>query len=332
MRTADRVASTAGWGRWRQNARMPDVTVTLVLHNSANHLDGCLASLRSEAGTVAIELVAVDNSTPDDSVEILQREMPGATLITSERNVGFAAGCNLAWPEVRGRYWLLLNPDVELEPGALEKLVRWMDDHPRVGAGSPWFREPGLDAPINPGRAFPSISTALLELSRLHRLLGSGVRGRLLQGSYLHARDAGEAPMADWIPGTAMIVRSEAVRDAGPLNEAFFVYGEDLEFCWRLRRCGWEIRTSPAAAVLHHESSSSTQTWTRETVNERIASEILRACEMLHGRTYARAYARLMTLALALEARHPGRRPERRERASAACRAWRRAASGQSRG
>jgi GT2 family glycosyltransferase len=288
---------------------MPDVSVTLVLYNSAEHLSACLSSLRPELERGVAEVIAVDNASPDDSASVLTRELPDAKLIRASRNLGFAGACNLAWPSVGGRYWLLLNPDVELEPGAIQTLTGWMDAHPRAGVASAWLRDPTSEEAANPGREFPSITRTLLELSRFHRLLPTRERS---------------AP--DWVPGTVMIVRPQAVRDAGLLNESFFLYGEDLEWCWRIRKAGWEIGSCSRAVAVHHGSRSSARTWSQPTVDTRIARGILDACEKMHGDSYALVYGLVMALATGIEARHPRRQRESRQRSLAASRAWRRAA------
>src|SRR5688500_6335289 len=115
----------------------PVVTLTIVLHNSEDDLAACLASVRPEPESGFAELVAVDNASPDGSVAVVEREAPGAEIVRTGANLGFAAGANRAWPHVRSRYWLLLNPDVTLEPAALARLVAWMNEHPSIGVASP---------------------------------------------------------------------------------------------------------------------------------------------------------------------------------------------------
>jgi GT2 family glycosyltransferase len=298
-----------------------DASVTVVLYNSDDHLRSCLAALGSDLRAGVAELIVVDNASPDDSVRITEEAAPLATLIRSTVNLGFAGACNLAWPAVCGRYWLLLNPDVVLDPGTIEELVRWMDEHPRVAVSSPWFRDGATGELAYPGRAFPSISRALIELLRLHRLLPTRVRGSFLQARYVKSpTTATTAP--DWVPGAAMMVRSQAVAEVGLLDESFFLYGEDLEWCWRMRSSGWRIAACPTAVATHHPSTSSRRTWNEDEVAGRIARGGADACRMVRGRVYVRAYALLMVVALGIEAWHPGNVPETRRRAASASRAW----------
>jgi N-acetylglucosaminyl-diphospho-decaprenol L-rhamnosyltransferase len=301
---------------------MADVCVTIVLYNSRDHLGDCLAALRADVESGVADVVAVDNASPDDSAALLREQLPQAKVIVSPRNLGFAGGVNLAWPHVSARYWLLLNPDVELDPGALRALVEWMDGSGDVGIASPWLREGR--GPEFPGRAFPSITAALTEMLRLHRLLSARRREALLQGPYVVSAPE-NAPDPGWLPATAVITRRSAVQQTGLLDERFFLYGEDIEWCWRFHLAGWRVAAAPVGGGTHHASGSSRRTWDELSVQERIAVGTLEAGRRMRGSQWARAFGYLVSLSLWVEAKHPGRSAERRHRARVASRAWRRA-------
>lgn len=302
---------------------MAELTITIVLYNSGEHLEACLESLRPALSGGDVELVAVDNASPDGSARIVEKLAPDARLIRSGENLGFAGGTNLAWPFVGGRYWLLLNPDVVLEPGAVEELVRFMDRHPRVGAVSPWLRDP-VGTFDFPGRAFPAAWRSLLELSRIHRMLPASARARLLQGPYVdHAARFRPAP--DWIPGTAMLVRAETVANVGLLDERFFLYGEDLDWCWRMRAAGWDIAVCDNAVGRHVARASGERTWSGQAVEDRIADGMLRAVRRHRGTRRARAAGIANVASFALEAINPRRSVDQRAAAAQARRAWWRA-------
>jgi len=245
----------------------PELSIAIVLYNSGGALPECLRSLRPELDSGFAELVAVDNASPDESVPILRARLPAAQVVEMNGNRGFAAGVNAAVMRARGRYWLLLNPDVRAPAGGLRRLVAWMDAHPALAAASPDI----VDVDGNweePGRALPSVGRALLRLSRLHRLLPVGVRRRVFAGGYL---TRGDQLNVGWVPGTAMIVRAAAVSDVGPLREELFMYGEDLEWCWRMRRAGWRIGVCSSATFVHDTSSSARITFGEDEVQRRIA-------------------------------------------------------------
>jgi GT2 family glycosyltransferase len=296
----------------------PVLSIAIVLYNSADTLPVCLQSVREAVTSGWAELIAVDNASPDDGVAILERELPSARLIRLAENRGFGGGANTALAEATGRFWLLLNPDVRVPPNGLETLARWMDAHPGLGAASPEIV--GDDgAWESPGRALPSIWRALLELSRAHRALPRTLRGRVLRGPYW---TGGDQLDTGWVPGTAMIVRPEAVRDVGPLREHFFMYGEDIEWCWRMRQAGWRIGVCADTRFVHQRSSSAHRSWGEEDKERRIAVGIDAACQEIWGPLHARLFAGLTALSLWLESRAPRRDAAHRERTNLIARAW----------
>ena len=149
----------------RQCPRMtlPELSIAIVLYNSGESLPDCLRSIRPELDSGFAELIAVDNASPDDSVPILEAEVPAAQVVEMGRNRGFAVGANAALARAQGRYWLLLNPDVRVPAGGLRRLVAWMDAHPALALASPDL----VDVKgqwEEPGRALPSVARTLLRL------------------------------------------------------------------------------------------------------------------------------------------------------------------------
>ena len=122
---------------------LPTVSIAVVLHNSAEHLEPCLASIAPAVRAGWAELIAVDNASPDQSAAVVRAQLPEATVITTDRNLGFAAGANCALRKATGELWLLFNPDVIVPDGGLRTLVDWMRAHPELGAASPELRAPG---------------------------------------------------------------------------------------------------------------------------------------------------------------------------------------------
>ena len=301
----------------------PTVSVTIVLHNSERELERCLEAIRPEILSGFAELIAVDNASPDGSAGTVARLLPDARIIRSEENLGFAAGANLAWPHVRGRYWLLLNPDAKLDAGGIERLAAWMDQHPNLGAASAELTDRDGGGPRSTGRALPSPWRALFEASRLHLLLPARRRGRVMRGAYWRGGDQLDA---GWVPATALLVRRQAVDSAGLLDERFFLYGEDIEWCWRMRGAGWSIGVCTAVRARHREADSASRTFADEAVRRRLVEGEIEAVRKLRGDSYARFYAHATALALKLEALHPGRSTEQRQNANEAARTWRRAA------
>jgi GT2 family glycosyltransferase len=302
-----------------KDADRPELSIAIVLYNSADTLTDCLRSIREELDSGVAELIAVDNASPDQSVAIVRAEVPAAQVVELDTNRGFAAGVNAALARARGRYWLLLNPDVCAPAGGLRHLVSWMDAHPALGVASPDITD--TDGRWEePGRALPSFGRTLLRLLRLHRLLPATLRRRVFRAGYW---TGGDQLDAGWVPGTAMIVRPAAVRTVGPLRDELFMYGEDVEWCWRMRRGGWRVGVCTSTTFVHDRSSSARRTFTEDELARRIGEGTYAACRLMYGPRRARALAALTALTFAVDARTPGKSPEERNHARVAARVWR---------
>lgn len=282
----------------------PVVSITVVAYNSDHTLADCLRSVRPAVASGLAELIVVDNASPDRSAELVSREFPEARLVRAPSNEGFAGGHNRGWSQARGRYWLLLNPDVTVPPGGLEALVAWADAHPTLGALSPELVDTAGNAACA-ARRFPSIGRSLLELTRLHRLLPEETRARALLGGYW--RGPGDRLDADWVPATALLVRREAVDAAGPLAEDLPLYGEDTEWCWRIRRAGYGIGLCGSLRFLHRESASTRRTFGDDERDRRLWHGVYASVARSRGRLYARALLLVNLVAFAVERIHPGR-------------------------
>jgi GT2 family glycosyltransferase len=301
----------------------PEASIAIVLYNSGDTLQDCLRSIRPELDSGFAELIAVDNASPDASVSILRAELPAAQVVEMDGNRGFAAGVNAAVAHARGRYWLVLNPDACAPAGGLRHLVSWMDAHPTLGVASPDIVS--LDGRWEePGRALPSIGRALLRLSRLHRLLPASLRARVFHGGYW---TDGDQLDAGWVPGTVMIVRPAAVGAVGPLREDLFMYGEDVEWCWRMRRGGWRVGVCSSTTFVHEGSSSALLTFGRDDLEQRMAEGMDAACRLMYGARRARVLAALTAVTFAVDARLPHQPRAQRDRARAAAWRWRRLAA-----
>lgn len=283
------------------NEPAPVVSITVVLYNSASCLRESLLSVRDEVNSGFAELLVVDNASPDEGAQIVDREFPEARLIRSDSNRKFAGGCNLSWPFVRGRYWLLLNPDAVVPANGLRGLVNWMQQNPELGAASPKLVDKqGRDQCA--GRRFQSISRSLLEMSRLHLLLPRRIRANMFLGSYWNGSDHTNV---DWVPGAALIARREAVEDAGLLSEEVLFYGEDSEWCWRIRNSGWRIGVCGEVSFEHEEGQSTSRTWDEDDRSRRMWRGIYDACRLMRGSLYTKLLTAINTAAFAIEAYDP---------------------------
>ena len=198
------------------------------------------------------EVVVVDNASGDGMVEMVREEFPGVRLIVNEENVGFAAGNNQAMCATSGPFVLLLNPDTEVQPGALRVLLDVFAEDPRIGAAAPQLVLPdgSVQASV---RGFPEPGAVLAEALGLARLFPSLGRYRRRGWGHDTRRDV-DQPMA-----SAFALRREALDEVGLFDENFPLYFNDVDLCYRLRQAGWRIVFEPAAKVAHVHGASTWQ-------------------------------------------------------------------------
>ena len=290
-----------------------------MLHNSESELPECIDSIKPAVDSGWAEAILVDNASHDGSAALGRLMLPSAELHELSENRGFAAGVNTGLPFARGSFVLLLNPDVVVPPRGLQDLVAWMDAHPEIAAASPELF--GTDGEWGtPGRALPTIWRLALRTSRLHRLLPRRWAGALLRGSFW---PGGDQLGVDWVPATAMIVRASAIAAAGPLrDDLFFMYGEDVEWCWRIGRAGGQIGVCASVVFEHRASAAATRSWGAEERDRLIDDGMDRACRVIYGERHARALAWATALSLAVDALAPWRAANERAVSARAARRW----------
>ncbi len=231
----------------------PDIDVSIVTVSHGHwpeleqHVPGWLA------GAAARELIVVDNTGRDGTAEGVRARFPGATVLVNERPLGFAANCNAGIARSRGRSVLLLNPDVRVEPGAIDRLRAYLDAHPRAGIVGPRLLNPDGSLQLSCRRFSTPVLFALRGLGLERALERHPAQRRALMQDWTH-----DAPRdVDWVFGAAMLVRREAMADAGPLDPAFRLYCEDQEWCHRMWAHGWEVHYVPDATMVHAHRRSS---------------------------------------------------------------------------
>jgi len=232
-----------------------DLSICIVSWNTLADLRRALASVFARAGEAAFEVIVVDNASDDGSSQMVRQEFPGARLIENRGNRGFAAGNNQALRVASGRYHLLLNSDAIMHPGAFAEVVRFMDSHPDAGAAG--LRVLNPDGSLQYScRRFPRLATGLFRKVPLGRLIPDNRWNReYLMSDWPH--DA--VREADWVSGAAMCLRAQTLQQVGLLDEGYFMYCEDVDWCYRARRAGWKVYYLPTAVVTHVIGRSSDQ-------------------------------------------------------------------------
>lgn len=240
---------------------LTSLLVVIVNYRTADLTLNCLRSLVSEVSTVpGTQVVVVDNASGDGSAEKIAQTIATqgwdswAAFISAERNGGFAYGNNLAIrPALESssppQYYLLLNPDTEVRPQALKALVDFMERHPQVGiAGSGLEEADGT--PWSIAFRFPSI------LGEFDRGLRLGIVSKLLSRWVVAKAMTPEQQPIDWLPGASMIVRQQVFESVGLMDEAYFLYYEETDFCLRAKRAGWSCWYVPESRVMHISGQS----------------------------------------------------------------------------
>lgn len=229
------------------------VSVLIVNWNARDLLRACLASLQTQ--TSPHEIIVVDNASTDDTVGMLRAEFPRVLCIASEKNLGFAAGNNLAANVARGRYLLLLNPDTTVSSGALDKLVAYADAHPDIGALGPELQNPDGSHQRSCWRGFPGLGMAFADALYLWKVPGLGFAA----SSEYRPDELLEPRTVDHLLGACMLIRRAAWAQVGALDENYFLFLEETDWCLRAQRAGWRSVYFPGASVIHFGQASMRQ-------------------------------------------------------------------------
>jgi hypothetical protein len=228
---------------------MPELllSVITVTHNHDRYIDRCLDALVPEVKRIGGEVIVVDNLSDDKSAAIA-RSYPDVHLYLNPERRGFAANNNFGMAVSKGRYLLLLNPDTEVLPGALDKLIQFMDEHPDVGLCGAQLLFP--DGSIQPSpRRFPTWGSVLARRTPLRIFLRNSPYNR----RHLMLDEDRSLPRpVDWLLGACLFIRREVLETADPLDEGFFLYVEDIDWARRIHKAGWQVYYVPTAQIIHH--------------------------------------------------------------------------------
>ncbi len=233
-----------------------DVSVIVVNWNVRELLRECLRSTLEDGGIAAdrLELIVVDNASHDGSVEMVRAQFPQLRLIANTDNVGFGRANNQALPLCHGRHVLLLNPDTRVLPGALAALVRHMDETPAAAVMGCRLLNADMSLQRWTGGAFPRLANVVSHYFFVDRVLPASWRPMPL---YLD-RDVAHDIEVDWVSGAVMILRSDKL--GGRLFDPhYFMYGEDMELCHRLKASGGQVIYTPVASIVHYQGESMRQ-------------------------------------------------------------------------
>jgi GT2 family glycosyltransferase len=259
----------------------PLLSIVIVNWNTRDALRNCLASLFEQSRSLTLEVIVVDNASADDSLDMLKADFPQVRIIANTINLGFARACNQGMRAARGRLLLLLNSDTYVRDDVIARMATYLLSRPDVAMAGCQLQYP--DGCIQ-HTAFRSLSIlrSLFEDLWLYKLLPAAQRADVLLGGYWQSDVEKEV---DWLAGAFMMLRREVFLQTDGFAEDFFMYGEDSEWCMRIRRSGGRIMFNPLGVVYHVGSLSSDLEWTQK--------ERLRLCHLGGLRAYTKLNGRL---------------------------------------
>lgn len=244
-----------------------DLAIVILNYNTRDLLRRCLHTVYASQGSFSYQVCVVDNASSDGSAAMVRAEFPQATLIASPRNGGYPYGNNLGlrhfgWRDTPGademaaapRYALLLNPDTELPPTALAAMLAFMDSKPQCGVAGPKLVRLDGSLDLACRRSFPTPQVSLYRMIGLSKLFPRSPRFGRYNMTFL---DPDLTTEVDSVVGAYMQVRGAAIHQVGLLDETFFMYGEDLDWAYRVKQQGWQVWYNSAVTVLHVKEAAS---------------------------------------------------------------------------
>lgn len=259
-----------------------DLSVIIVNYNTADLIVDCLNSIANQQG-VKFEVILVDNASGDRSPDIVRNDYPWVNLLANKYNAGFAKANNQVLKICSGRYVYYLNPDTRVRPGAFEGMVSFMDSHPEVGLAGTRIVNPDGSLQSSVEFRYPGQRHAKQELE--------GLKGEIA-----------------WVLGASMIGKRDLLEDIGGFDERFFLYGEDLDLCLRVRKAGWLLSYIQDAVVVHWGGQSERNNLPAEVWKKKFRAESIfygthyskRAIRAIQRTNMLQAYWRILTLKIAL--------------------------------
>lgn len=232
----------------------PRVSIVVVNWKTPELTAAALRSILLDRQSDSFEIWVVDNNSGDGSVEMLRRDFPGVNLIANADNVGFGRACNQVIPLCTGEHVLLVNPDTVAAENAISHLLDYMDKHPECGAVGPRVNNPDGTLQLSCRRSFPDLGASFFRLTYLSLIFP---KHPLVAKYNLTYADPSQTLEVDALSGAFMMVRKKSIEQVGLLDEDIFMFGEDIDWCWRVKQAGWTVVYIPDAVVYHYHGASS---------------------------------------------------------------------------
>lgn len=231
-----------------------DLSVIIVSYNTKELLADCLGSIAAAEKPQTIEIIVVDNASSDQTVDYVRKKFPEVKLIANKKNVGFSKANNQALKKAKGKYILILNPDTKIMSNTLDLLLKFMQNHKDVAVATCRVELPNGQLDKDCRRHFPTPWRAFTHFSNLSTVFSKSKIFDQYQMGYISESTLHEI---DSCVGAFMFVRSQAIKKVGLLDEDFFFYGEDLDWCYRAKLAGYKIVYTPITKIIHYKGAAS---------------------------------------------------------------------------
>ncbi|HVN48728.1 MAG TPA: glycosyltransferase, partial [Bacteroidota bacterium] len=237
----------------RRKKPSPQVSVVIVNYNVRDFLLQAIASLQKALRGISSELVVADNASDDGSVEAVREHFPKVKIIANTQNLGFAKANNAALSQTRGTYLLLINPDTMVQEDTIRAMLDFFDEHPDAGMAGCKILNPDGSFQLACRRSFPTPSVALARMLQFSKIFPKSKMFGRYNLTYLSTE---ETYPVDAISGSFMMLRREVYEQVGGFDESFFMYGEDIDWCYRIRQAGWQIYYVHRTQIIHYKGES----------------------------------------------------------------------------
>lgn len=261
---------------------MMALSIVIVNYNTEKLLKDCLQSVYAGANGTPMSIWVVDNNSHDNSVPMVKSHFPKVQVVENAANVGFSKANNLVISQSRSDYILLLNPDTLIIEDAIERMVKFMEAHPKVGiAGCKVLNRDGT-LQLACRRSIPTPRVAFFRLAGLSRLFP---KSRVMAEYNMTYTDPERTHEVDAVSGAFLMIRKQVVEEIGLLDERFFMYGEELDWCLRAKRAGWTVMYHPDAQIVHYKGESTKYN------SRKAAIEFYRAMYLFHKKHFAKNHS-----------------------------------------
>jgi hypothetical protein len=261
---------------------MPDVSFSITNYNTKDFLASCIDSVIQGVKGYSYEIIVVDDASSDGSADMVRKKYPQVKVIENEINKGYVKSNNIGIRASGGRYIMSLNSDTVVIDGSIEIIVKFLDNNPDTGAAGPKLLNSDGSIQLQARRGFPTPLNSFFYFSGLSRLFpeNRAIGGYLL--TYLDERIATEV---DSLCGAAMAVRREVISEVGLMDESYIMYGDDIDWCYRIKQAGWKIYYLPEAEIIHFGGRGGSRRQSYRNI-----FEFHRAMAVFYGKHYSKGH------------------------------------------